>query len=60
MTTTQSSTKFQVVHIKLSESDEKESKRLSKIIFPYLQMMSGDYTYTQSLNSNTSDKIFSN
>jgi hypothetical protein len=42
MTTTQSSTKFQVVHVKLSESDECEAKRLSKIIFPYLQMMSGD------------------
>ena len=42
MTTTQSSTKFQVVHVKLSESDETEAKRQAKKIFPYLRMMSGD------------------
>ena len=34
--------KFQVVHIKLTESDEAEAKRLAKKIFPYLIEMSGD------------------
>jgi hypothetical protein len=34
--------KFQVVHIKLTESDEAEAKRLAKKIFPYLIMMSSD------------------
>ena len=37
-----SSFKFQVVHIKLTESDEAEAKRLAKKIFPFLIMMSGD------------------
>ena len=35
-------TKFPVVHIKLTETDEAEAKQLVKKIFPYLIMMSGD------------------
>ena len=35
-------TKYQVVHIKLTETDEAEAKRLAKKIFPFLIMMSGD------------------
>ena len=34
--------KFQVVHIQLSKVDENEAKRLAKIMFPFLIMMSGD------------------
>ena len=34
--------KFQVVHVKLSKVDENEAKRLAKITFPFLIMMSAD------------------